>query len=139
MRVAGIPIGGILQRRVNQSCFSGARYKILGGVVYFVYMLSPYADSPVKVGYTQRPKSRLSTLQSASPYPLQLLGALLVPDGEECPVFERKVKDYLSGEQSMNGEWYDIQLSRMLELIDQMGEEFGVQVITPKEIQDKWL
>jgi len=73
-----------------------------------IYFLQQGVDGPIKIGTSRQAvlKSRISTLQTASPYPLRLLGVI---EGG------RKAEDHLHerfAASRLNGEWFapDIEL-----------------------------
>lgn len=68
--------------------------------VYFIQSLGP--GSPIKIGVTKDPRARLAQLQTASPYPLSLIGVI--------PKSGRRVEADLHrrfGEYRITGEWFE--------------------------------
>jgi len=136
------PTGGVYTKRVNQSSVVRTRYKMFGGVIYFVKVFYPGEDI-IKIGYTQYPKARLSTIQSHSPYLCALLGALLVPTGVVCKDFEQQVIAHLitalgSGAK-MNGEWFNLSEDRVVFYLQQLAKHFFTEIISGQTILERWL
>ncbi|MGP5722781.1 GIY-YIG nuclease family protein [Corynebacterium casei] len=65
--------------------------------VYFVY--SPDADK-VKIGFSDSPESRMKSMQTGSPVPLELLGT--IPGGQDV---EMELHERFKSDRS-HGEWF---------------------------------
>ena len=70
------------------------------GSVYFVRAGS--GDGPVKIGHSADVSARLASLQTASPTPLQLMGAVACTD---APRLEREIHARLA-DLRLEGEWF---------------------------------
>jgi hypothetical protein len=66
----------------------------------WVYFVRAGVRGPIKIGHAKDPISRLRGLQTASPYPLTLLGT--VRGGE--PI-EKKLHEHLAADRLL-GEWF---------------------------------
>lgn len=65
-----------------------------------IYFIRQGKDGPVKIGKADNIKSRLSALQTASPYPLEVLAAVFAPAHLEEDL-HTALRDH-----RMNGEWF---------------------------------
>jgi hypothetical protein len=63
--------------------------------VYF--MRAKTCDGPIKIGYSENPKKRLSQIQGMSPNPLEILTTV---DGDEAAI-----QQYFNAER-LHGEWF---------------------------------
>lgn len=80
---------------------------------YFIWMENPhYLPGPIKIGCASDPVARLAQLQTASPYPLSLIG--YVPGGEKL---ERELHQKYA-HLRLRGEWFDCTVELEQELID---------------------
>jgi hypothetical protein len=66
----------------------------------YVYFIQRGVDGPIKIGYSRKPKSRLSQLQSAFPETLRMLGVI---PGDKAK--ERALHDRFDGIR-VKGEWF---------------------------------
>lgn len=67
----------------------------------FIYFVS-YLKGPIKIGKTRDLKKRIASLQTAHPYPLEVLGFLQTGDETLEGVLHQKFSRY-----KLNGEWFD--------------------------------
>ena len=77
------------------------------GYVYFIESDSGY----VKIGKTVNLKTRIKSLKSASPHDLKLLGYIKSEDYNFLEMVFHKKFD----ESRVNGEWFDIEMCRILD------------------------
>lgn len=86
----------------------------------FVYLIATKSDSgpvaPIKVGVSGTPEARLETLQTASPYELELVAKLTFPSREWAMQFEGCFH-YTQREHRLRGEWFDIPPWRALAIL----------------------
>lgn len=68
----------------------------------FVYVIHAIGTSFIKIGYSTNPQSRLTALQTASPYALRILG--FWPGNR---LTERRIHKYLS-QFRRSGEWFSV-------------------------------
>src|SRR5262245_43185129 len=74
----------------------------------FVYVIHAVGTGRVKIGYSLEPTKRLSDLQTASPFPLELIG--MRPG---TPDLERAIHQHLHKYHCV-GEWFEIKPDRAL-------------------------
>ena len=83
----------------------------------YIYIMCAKCDgkpsAPLKVGITSNVAARVSTINTASPFPVYLLAAYVVPTKDHARALERgfhKVK----AKKRMNGEWFDMEPAEAL-------------------------
>lgn len=76
-----------------------------------IYLLAHHSGNglvaPVKVGVTTSLKTRLATLQTGNPQPIELVASFATPGHEFAEWFERCFHD-INAEKRLTGEWFDI-------------------------------
>jgi hypothetical protein len=82
----------------------------------FVYVIHAVGTDRVKIGYSAEPEKRLADLQTASPFPLALIGKR-----EGAPDLERRFHRHLS-EYRRIGEWFEFDPQEALSLLSQISQ-----------------
>ena len=70
--------------------------------IYFIQCAGPDGPIGVKIGYARDPGSRVTNLQTGSPYPLKLIGRIVVEDG---PGVESNLHGMFA-RAHIRGEWF---------------------------------
>lgn len=73
-----------------------------------IYVIAESQFGPVKIGRSMSPRSRLSSLQTGNPRPLELAGAWMIDDGEAQRA-EMTMHAELMAQNGVKliGEWFD--------------------------------
>lgn len=87
----------------------------------FVYVIG-VESGPVKVGISNAPRARLSSIQTGCPYPLSLLHEQAFSSRDEAAREERIFHD-VHRDVRLVGEWFDMPADLAIESI-----ETGVQI-----------
>lgn len=78
----------------------------------FVYVIHAVGTNRVKIGYSADPANRLSELQTASPFPLDLVGTR-----PGTPDMERGLHRHLYKHHRV-GEWFEIEPKQALRIVE---------------------
>jgi hypothetical protein len=91
----------------------------------YLYVISEGSDGPVKVGFSAKPRARLTGLQSGNPRRLTLEEEWLLSKRRHAEIIERDLHDLLAN-YSMVGEWFDLPPNKALALVwGRLQEKFG--------------
>jgi hypothetical protein len=82
----------------------------------FVYLIGR-PEGPVKVGITTNLLSRLRSLQTGAPFPLELLYVATFQSADKARLIEADFCKVCS-EQRLEGEWFDMDFSQAAEGLD---------------------
>ena len=94
---------------------------------HYVYFIQAEGGGPIKIGYSNNPKVRISRLQTASPQKFLLLDYALFETEELGRKFERLLHERYAVHR-LQGEWFDVTMTmieRDLEWADQVSELRG--------------
>jgi predicted GIY-YIG superfamily endonuclease len=83
--------------------------------IYYVYAIGR-EEGPVKIGITSNLVSRLSSLNTASSFPLRLIYAQPCKDQQHATMHEASCHRYHE-EKRLNGEWFDVDADAAIEAI----------------------
>lgn len=72
--------------------------------------------APCKVGISSSPRGRLASLNTGSPFPLGLVGALRLPARDIAEFCERGFHETQAASR-LNGEWFDMEPGKALFLV----------------------
>lgn len=75
--------------------------------IYIMRKAGDGASGPVKIGITANPASRLSSINTASPFKVSLVCALATPKREIAKALEEAFHR-TQAEHRLNGEWFDL-------------------------------
>src|SRR4051812_18350249 len=76
--------------------------------IYVITVAKPGEDrGPVKIGITGNVDARFCALQTASPYPLQLVHVFTAPDAQCARGVERAFHE-IQAKHRTHGEWFDL-------------------------------
>lgn len=70
------------------------------GTIYFVRLLAPIDEQPIKIGYTSKDEARFHQIRTSSPWPLELIASVKAHHNTELALHEK------CEEARMRGEWF---------------------------------
>lgn len=90
-------------------------------------------DFPVKVGYSRKPESRLSSLQMGIWFYIHILGMRYVESEPQARKVEKEAHKILSASgKALLGEWFDASPAKAVEAIEWAALTVGVDLIEPE-------
>ena len=70
------------------------------GVIYFIRLLAPVDEQPIKIGFTSKDEARFHQVRTSSPWPLELITSVPAHQNTELAIHE------LCSSARMQGEWF---------------------------------
>jgi hypothetical protein len=70
------------------------------GTIYFVRLLAPVDEQPIKIGFTAKDEARFHQVRTSSPWPLELVASVSGHQNTELAIHE------LCSSARMQGEWF---------------------------------
>ena len=122
--------GGYWRRRLQGHKTGGSDLGL--GTVYFLRMLAPVPEQPVKIGFTLKEEVRFHQVRTSSPWPLELIATVQAHQNIEIALHEK------CAEARLQGEWFRptnvvldaISAARSSELVDWLVRTSPVQFPT---------